>query len=338
MHEQAEKVEATLFLVASTREDLTLVLRELESKLMGGIWTNSATLEEATSLPAQIKPMSLLRTIVSALSLFDPDGRDNSSDANLRKSIRLTARIPTIIAAIERLRIGENPLPNDPSLSHAANFLYTMTGRVPNDLEAKAMDAALILQADHELNASTFAARVTISTLSDMYAAVTTGIGTLAGPLHGGANEAVMNMLIDIGSPAHIADYIHGLFAQKKKIMGFGHRVYKTDDPRAGVLRRMSQELGEAHGNTKWFEMSQQIEKIVLEEKKLHCNVDFYSASCLYSIGVPTDMFTPVFAASRVTGWTAHAMEQLSDNRIIRPRAEYEGKLDLKVKPIEERD
>jgi len=289
-------------------------------------------------LPPHANPMHLLRTAVSALALYDPDASDNSPDANLRKAIRLTARIPTIITSIERIRNGELPLKNNPELSHAANYLYTLKGAIPDDLSVRAMDVALILQADHEFNASTFTARVITSTLSDMYSAVVGAIGALAGPLHGGANERVMRMLIDIGDVSRAEDYVKGLLMQKQRVMGFGHRVYKTEDPRAKHLKRLSRELGERQGNLRWYLISEKVEEVMLREKGLYCNVDFYSASVQYMLGIPIDMFTPLFASSRIVGWTAHIMEQMADNRLIRPRAEYVGPRNLTWVPMEERE
>jgi len=289
-------------------------------------------------LPPRANPMHLLRTVVSALAVYDPDSSDNSPDANLRKAMRLTARIPTIITSIERIRSGDLPLKSKPELSHAANFLYTLTGTEPDELSVRAMDVALILQADHEFNASTFTARVITSTLSDMYSAVVGAIGALAGTLHGGANERVMRMLIDIGTPDRAEEYIKGLLIQKQRVMGFGHRVYKTDDPRAKHLKRLSRELGERQGNLRWYQISEKVEEIMRREKGLYCNVDFYSASVQYMLGIPIDMFTPLFASSRVVGWTAHIMEQMEDNRLIRPRAEYIGPRDLKWVPMEQRE
>lgn len=288
-------------------------------------------------LPPRADPMHLLRTVVSALALYDPDANDSSPDANLRKAIRLTARIPTIITSIERIRSGELPLKSNPELSHAANYLYTLQGTVPDSLNTKAMDVALILQADHEFNASTFTARVVTSTLSDIYSSVVGAIGALAGPLHGGANERVMRMLIEIGQPEHAEEYIKGLLMQKQRVMGFGHRVYKTADPRTKHLKRLSRELGERCGNLRWYLISEKVEEVMLREKGMYCNVDFYSASVQYMLGIPIDMFTPLFASSRVVGWTAHVMEQMADNRLIRPRAEYAGLRGLQWVPIEER-
>jgi citrate synthase len=290
-----------------------------------------------TMFPGKANPMAALRTAISAMSMYDPDSSDQSSDAIMRKAIRLTARIPTMIGVLERLRTGQQPLASRPDLGHAANYLYMLTGREPEEMQNRAMDLSLILQADHELNASTFAARVTVSTLSDIYAGVVSAIGTLAGPLHGGANEQVMRMLIEIDKLENTESYIKGLFAQKKRVMGFGHRVYKGADPRALVLKKWSQMLGEGYCNSKWWAMSEAIEEVVIKEKGIYPNVDFYNASVLYCLGIPLDMFTPVFASSRIVGWTAHIMEQFADNRLIRPRAIYTGPEGLEYAPIDER-
>jgi citrate synthase len=272
--------------------------------------------------------MDMLRTLTSALGQYDPEAADNSAQANFRKAIRLTAQISSIVATYGRLQAGGGPIQPDPALGHAANFLYMLTGERPTSLAARAFDIALVLHADHELNASTFAARVAAATLTDIYSAIVAAIGTLKGPLHGGANADVMRLLIDVGqdaTPERIDEAIRGRLARKVKIPGFGHRVYRTEDPRATHLRRMSKELGERAGNTRWFEMSQRIERLVTGEKKLYPNVDFYSASTYYTLGIPIDLFTPIFAVSRIAGWTAHVLEQYANNRLIRPRAEYIG-------------
>lgn len=277
------------------------------------------------SLPPTTPPMDALRTVTSALSLYDPDVKDNSMPANTRKAMRLTAQMATAVAVFDRLRNGKEVLAPNPRLSHAANFLYMLTGKMPDKTSEQALDIALVLHADHELNASTFAARVTASTLTDMHSAITSAIGTLKGPLHGGANEAVIRMLLEISDKQNAERYVRNALAQKKRIMGFGHRVYHTEDPRATHLRRMSRELGEKLNNPRWYEMSQTIEQVVKKEKGLNCNVDFYSASVYYLLDIPIDLFTPIFAVSRISGWTAHVLEQLGHNRLIRPRAEYMG-------------
>ena len=283
-------------------------------------------------------PMEVLRTSVSMLSMFDPEAEDMSPEANLRKAIRLTAQTGTIVAAWDRIRNGKEPLAPRTDLRYAANFAYMLNGQEPNDIVVRALDVALILHADHELNASTFAGRVTAATLSDIYSSVTSAIGALKGPLHGGANEAVMRMLLKVGEVSNVDAFVHDLFAKKVKISGFGHRVYHTEDPRATHLRRMSKELCERAGQAKWYEMSIRIEEIVKTEKKLNANVDFYSASTYHVIGMPIDLFTPVFAVSRMSGWTAHILEQYSNNRLIRPRAEYIGPAPtLKWVPVSQR-
>lgn len=276
--------------------------------------------------PKHALPMDVLRTMVSALSFFDPEEKSNTAEANLHKSLRLTSQIAMIVAAYDRIRKGLGLVEPDRSLSHAGNFLYMLNGEVPSDTATKALDIALILHADHELNASTFAARVTAATLSDMHSAITSAIGALKGPLHGGANEEVFKILEAIDSSgADPVEYIKGMLAQKKKIPGFGHRVYTTEDPRATHLRQMSRDLGYSSGQAKWFEASRKIEQYINQEKKLNANVDFYSASTYHTLGIDIDLFTPIFAVSRIGGWTAHVMEQLGDNRLIRPRAEYVG-------------
>jgi len=242
--------------------------------------------------------------------------------------VRLTAQLGSLVATYGRVNAGGAPIHPDPALGHAANFLYMLTGDRPNATAVRAFDIALTLHADHELNASTFAARVTAATLSDIHSAIVSGIGTLKGPLHGGANADVMRLLLEVGqdaTPERIESTIRAKLARKEKIPGFGHRVYNTEDPRATHLRKMSKELGERAGKPQWYAMSQQIEALVKAEKKLNPNVDFYSASTYYTLGIPIDLFTPIFAVSRVSGWTAHVLEQLANNRLIRPRAEYIG-------------
>jgi len=278
-----------------------------------------------TSLVPHLTPMDALRTVVSALAETDPDVRDMGPAANRRKAIRLTGQIATIVAAHHRIRESRPVIDPDPSLGHAEDFLRMLNGTRPTAEAAKAFDVALVLHADHELNASTFAARVTAATLADMHSAITSAIATLKGPLHGGANEAVIRMLTDIGSLERVDDALHGKLARKEKIMGFGHRVYHTEDPRATHLRAMSKALAESSGETRWYDMSRRIEKIMNEEKKLNSNVDFYSASVYYMLGIPPDLFTPIFAVSRISGWAAHVPEQYANNRLIRPRAEYIG-------------
>ena len=277
------------------------------------------------SFPKDANPMDAMRTAVSALAFYDPDRHAGDSEANLRKAYRLTGQIACIVAAIDQIRHGEDPVPPDATLKHAANFVYMLRGKKPSATAEKAMDVALILHADHELNASTFAGRVTAATLSDVHSAVTSAIGALKGPLHGGANIDVMRMLLEIGEVSRVAAWLQEALASKKKISGFGHRVYHTEDPRATHLRTMSKELCESSGNGKWFEMSRLIEQTMKHEKNINANVDFYSATVYYTLGIAVDLFTPIFAVSRISGWTAHILEQLGNNRLIRPRAEYLG-------------
>jgi len=288
--------------------------------------------------PPTATPMEVLRTAVSASSLFDREAEALSLAASRRKAIRVTAQLPTIMATYARLRNGQEPVPPRDDLGHAANYLYMQTGEVPDPENARALDVYYVLLVDHEMNASTFAARVTTGTLSDMTSAITSAIGTLKGPLHGGANQAAMKMLLEIGEPDGVESYIKQALAEKKRIMGFGHRVYKTEDPRTTVLRPLSEKLCQKVGAPKWYQMSRRIEDLMIQEKGINANVDFYSASVLYVLGIPPDLFTPMFACSRIVGWTAHVLEQLADNRLIRPRAEYVGSTDLKYVPIEQRD
>jgi len=277
-------------------------------------------------VPKHALPMDVCRTIVSALSFFDPEEKVNTKEANYNKALRLFSQTGMIVASYDRIRKGLPLIEPDRSLSYAGNFLLMLNGVRPSDTAVRALDTSLILTADHEWNASTFAARVTAATLSDMHSAVTSGIGALKGPLHGGANEAVMKLLDTIiERGADPVEYVKGMIAQKIKIPGFGHRVYTTEDPRATHLRQMSRDLGYSMGQPKWYDDSKAIEEYINSEKKLNANVDFYSASVYHMLGIDVDLFTPLFVMSRMAGWTAHVMEQLSDNRLIRPRAEYIG-------------
>jgi len=274
----------------------------------------------------QSAPMDVLRTAVSMLSLYDPQAKDMSPEANLEKAKKLMAQTSTIVTTFDRLRKGKPVVEGDPKLGFAANFLYCLNSAKPDEVMEKVFDLALILHADHELNASTFAARVTAATLSDIYSSVTSAIGALKGPLHGGANEDVIKMLLEAGSESAALEHIKYRLANKIKIPGFGHRVYRTVDPRATHLRDMSKELGERTGHADLYYTSKKIEVTIKEMKNLNANVDFYSASTYYSLGIPIDLFTPIFAVSRMSGWTAHILEQYNNNRLIRPRAEYTGK------------
>ncbi|WP_079908408.1 citrate synthase [Paenibacillus sp. 32352] len=298
----------------------------------------SQVIEQIKLYPKDTNSMAALRSAVSSLALYDKEANDMSQEANLRKAIKLQAQIPTIIAAFARIREGKEPIaPKSDATSVAQNFLYMLIGKEPDKVAVEALDKALVLHADHELNASTFAARVTVATLSDIYSGVTSAIGALKGPLHGGANEAVMAMLEEVGSFENVESYINNKLENKEKIMGFGHRVYKNGDPRAKHLQKMSQELGKITGNMNWYNMSIKIEEMVTGQKGLKPNVDFYSASVYTSLEIPRDLFTPIFAISRTSGWTAHILEQYENNRLIRPRAEYTGLSNQKYIPIENR-
>jgi citrate synthase len=315
-------------------------LGDLASQLAAARSLPEPILRLIRALPP-VTGMDALRTITSALAHYDPDAEDQSPPANYRKAVRLTGQLASVVATWGRLAAGRGAVAPDPAMGHAANFLYMLTGERPNSLATRAFDIALILHADHELNASTFAGRVAAATLTDIHSAVIAAIGTLKGPLHGGANADVMRMLLDLGqdaSPARVEEFVRAKLARKEKIPGFGHRVYRTEDPRATHLRRMSRELGERAGNSRWFDMSQQIERLVTGEKKLYPNVDFYSASTYYTLGIPIDLFTPIFAVSRISGWNAHILEQYAHNRLIRPRTEYIGaEYPQRFVPIEER-
>jgi citrate synthase len=288
-------------------------------------------------LPKDTPPMHALRTGVSALGCFDSSCDDDSHHAQRRKALRLIAQIPVVTAYFHRLRQGQQPVHPDPTLGEAANFLYMINGEKPSKEAESTLDLCYVLHADHGMNASTFSARVTIATLSDMYSAITTAIGTLKGPLHGGANEGVIKMLKEIGDLDKVDSYIEEALANKRKIMGMGHRIYKVLDPRAPHLKRMAQVLSAKLGDATWIQMSERIAEIMLKKKNLNANVDFYSATVYYSLGIPTDLFTPVFAIARTSGWTAHVLEQLADNRLIRPQSVYTGTVGLKLVPLEDR-
>jgi len=328
IHELAENstFEETTYLLWNGILPNELALREFQSQLALARSIDQRIVDMLRSFPTTATPMEVLRTTVSALSFYDADEKDNSHDANVRKSYNLTAQISMIVAIYDRLRKGLEIIPPDRSLSHAANFLWMLNGEKPSETATRTLDIALILHADHELNASTFAARVIAATLSDVHSAITGAIGALKGPLHGGANEAVMRLLYSIDKAgADPVEYVKNMLAARQKISGFGHRVYKTEDPRATHLRRMSEQLGKDSGDPKWFNMSRAIELYINQDKKLNANVDFYSASTYATLGIDIDLYTPIFAVSRIAGWTAHVIEQLDDNRLIRPRAEYIG-------------
>jgi len=331
--------EETCFLLWFGRLPQRNELKELRERLAEERKLDNSILNLLRVAPKHALPMDVLRTAVSALSFYDPEFQKNDHDANVHKAIRLTSQIAMIVAAYDRIRKGKDVVEPDRNLSHAANFLLLLNGEAPSHTAERALDIALILHADHELNASTFAARVTAATLSDMHSAITSAIGTLKGPLHGGANEAVFHILMAIDRDgADPVEFVKGMLAQKKKIPGFGHRVYHTEDPRATHLRKMSRDLGQSSGEPKWFDFSNKIEGYVKGEKKLNANVDFYSASTYHTLGIDVDLFTPVFAVSRISGWSAHVIEQLDDNRLIRPRADYLGPIyPAKYVPIDKR-
>jgi citrate synthase len=339
IHDLAEHstFEETVYLLwhgrLPKREELDALRKELAA--------NRRLPEEVVALmrsfPTDAEPMDALRTAVSALAFYDPGARDLSREGALRTATRLTAQFPVVVAAFERLRKGQEPFEPRADFNIATNFLYMLKGEEPEEREARIFDACLILHADHELNASTFTARVIAGTLADMYGAVTGAIAALSGPLHGGANTNVMKMLLEIGEPARAEEWLREALASKKKIMGFGHRVYKTEDPRSVWLRRFSRELAEAKGETRWIEILERLRELMFAEKKLYPNVDYYSGSAYYMMGIPLDLFTPIFAVSRISGWTGHVLEQYANNRLIRPRAEYIGPRGVPYVPIDER-
>src|SRR5437868_4150915 len=339
IHDLAEHstFEETVYLLWHGRLPKRDELDALKQELSANTRLPEEVVELMRSFPAGAEPMDALRTAVSALAFYDPGARDLSRDGALRTATRLTAQLPVVVATFERLRNGKELVESRADLNIAGNFLYMLKGEEPAQSEARIFDQCLILHADHELNASTFTARVIAGTLADMYGAVTGAIAALSGPLHGGANTNVMKMLLEIGSPERAEDWLRDALANKKKIMGFGHRVYKTEDPRSVWLRRFSKEMGEAAGETRWFEILERLRDLMMREKKLYPNVDYYSGSAYYQMGVPLDLFTPIFAVSRISGWTAHILEQYANNRLIRPRAEYTGPRDVPYVPIDER-
>jgi len=304
----------------------------------------AGALDVLKKIPATAQPMAMLRTMVSVLAHFDPDAAasaaasDNSRDANVLKAIRITAQIPALVAAFHRLRSGQTPLRPRDDLDFAGNYLYLLQGSAPAPDVARALDVVFILHADHEFNASTFSGRVTAATLSDMHSAVVSAVGTLKGPLHGGANEEVMRLLERIGSIDRVEPVIMEMLAAKKKVPGFGHRVYRTEDPRAGFLRLMSQQLGERAGEPLWYQLTRKVEEITTSQRRIFPNVDLYSSSVYRAMGIPVDLYTTTFAVSRIAGWSAHVLEQYGDNRLIRPMAEYTGPLDRVYVPLDRRD
>ncbi len=341
IHELADhsNFEETCYLLWYGRLPHSNELNDLRERLAEERKLDPAIIDFLRKAPRTALPMDVLRTAVSALAFYDADERKNDHEANVRKAIRLTSQIAMIVAAYDRIRKDKPVVEADRSLSHAANFLLQLNGIKPSSTAERALDIALILHADHELNASTFAARVTAATLSDMHSAITSAIGALKGPLHGGANEAVFRILETIArEKSDPVEYVRKMLADKKKVPGFGHRVYHTEDPRATHLRAMSRDLGKASKQPQWYDMSEKIEQFVKLEKKLNANVDFYSASTYHTLGIDEDLFTPVFAVSRISGWAAHVIEQLDDNRLIRPRADYQGpEYPNRYVPIEKR-
>ena len=340
IHDLAEHAtfEEVCFLLWNGRLPTRAELGDLQSQFAVERPLPDGMLRAIRSLPPG-NAMDAVRTLTSMLSRFDPEAGETSPTARYRQAVRLSAWLGSVVATYGRLLSGGGAIEPDPALGHAANFLLMLNGVRPSAVEARALDIAFILHADHELNASTFAARVTAATLSDLYSAVVAGVGALKGPLHGGANADVMEMLLALGDDAdnqRVDQFIHEKLDGKQKVPGFGHRVYRTEDPRATHLRQMSREVGERTGNTRWYEISRQIERIMKTEKQIDANVDFYSASTYYMLGIPVSLFTPIFAVSRVSGWTAHALEQYSNNRLIRPRAEYTGP--VYPKPFVHRD
>lgn len=339
IHELAGNVtfEEVVHLLHENRLPSRGELEQLRKTLASQRALPGKAMDVLRALPASAGPMHAVRTGISALGCFDPEVEDTSLEAQKRKALRLIAQIPIVTAAYHRLRQGKPVLESDPALGEAANFLYLVDGEKPSREKEETLDLCYVLHADHGMNASTFSARVTIATLSDIYSAITTAIGTLKGPLHGGANEGVIKMLLEIGTPDKVDAYVENALANKQKIMGIGHRIYKTLDPRAPHLRKMAQKLSSKLGEAKWIEMSDRIAELMAQRKSLNANVDFYSATVYYSLGIPTDLFTPIFAIARTAGWTAHVLEQLSDNRLIRPQSNYTGPVGLKVTPIDRR-
>jgi citrate synthase len=339
IHELAQhsSFEEVVFLLWHGRLPKRAELEELRGELGRCYGLPAEILDLMRRFPADAEPMDILRTTVSALDFYDRTARDQSREGSLRTAARLTAQLPTIVAAIGRLREGKEPVAPKPELNIATNFFYMLRGEMPSAEDARLFDVCLILHADHELNASTFTARVVAATLADIYGAVTAAIAALSGPLHGGANTNVMKTLLEIGSVENAEGYIKEALNKKTKIMGFGHAVYRTEDPRATHLRRFSKEVGERGGDTKWYEISRKVEEVVMREKGLYPNVDFYSASTYYMMGIPLELYTPIFAVSRISGWTGHILEQYANNKIIRPRAEYTGPRNVAYVPVDQR-
>lgn len=339
IHDLAEHAtfEEVIYLLWNGRLPKQAELDEHVARLRANYEAPAEVISLMKQYPKGSDPMDVLRTAVSSLDLYDPNGQGTDRESAVGASVRITGQIGTIAAAWDRIRNGKEVVAPDKELSIAENFLYMLRGEKADADEARMFDIALILHADHELNASTFTTRVVAGTLADVYGAVTAGIAALSGPLHGGANTNVMKMLIEIDDPAKIDEWVDNALAQKKKIMGIGHAVYKTEDPRATWLRKFSKQMADKTGVSKWYEMSQRIEQLMHEKKGMYPNVDFYSASTYYLMGIALDMYTPIFAVSRISGWTGHILEQYGNNKLIRPRAEYIGARDQKYVPIGER-
>ena len=329
--------EEVIFLLWNGRLPKRAELDELKRNIAASYELSPELLTLMRQFQKDAEPMDTLRTAVSALAFYDPNSRDISRENAIKTATRLVGQFPTIVATLERLRNGQEPIAPKPDESIATNFLYMLKCEMPSPEDAHIFDVGLILQADHELNASTFTSRVVAGTLADMYGAVTAAIAALSGPLHGGANTNVMKMLLEIGDMENVEPYVKNALAQKKKIMGIGHAVYKTEDPRATNFRRFSKQMAERTGESKWYEMSLKIEEMMLREKGMYPNVDFFSASTFYMMGIPLELYTPIFAVSRISGWTGHILEQYANNKLIRPRAEYVGPRDVPYVPIDER-
>jgi len=332
--------EETVYLLINgwlpTRKQLDEFTKRIESYRT----LDQPILEQIRSFPTQADPMDVLRTTVSSLGLYDPHPLTDDTEARIDKALHILAKAPTIVTSFDRLRNGKQPIPPKPGLHHAADFLYMLTGKEPETYDAHVMDVALILHAEHEMNASTFACTVTASTLADMYSIITSGIGTLRGPLHGGANEEALRTVMEVGDPSKAEDYVADALAHKRRIMGFGHRVYKTWDPRYLILKELGRELATRKGETKLFDTAVAIEMSArkhLEGSPIFPNVDSYSGVVFHTLGIPTDLFTPIFVMSRISGWIAHSIEYLQVNRLIRPKTLYVGKTGLGYVPFESR-
>jgi len=339
IHELAKSstFEEVAFLLWNKRLPRRSELDELKRAIGEAYAVPKPIIDLLRQIPREADPIDVLRTAVSALEFYDPEARNISREVSFKTSIKLTAQFPTLVAAADRIRRGLDPVEPLPDENIATNFLYMLKGEKPSEYDAHVFDVCLVLHADHELNASTFTARVVAGTLANIYASVTAAIGALSGPLHGGANTNVMKTLLEIGDIKNLESFIKQALVAKRKIMGFGHAVYRTEDPRATHLRQFSKEMGERAGDTKWYEMSRKLEEVMMREKGLYPNVDFFSASTYYVMGIPLDLYTPIFAISRITGWTAHILEQYADNKLIRPRAEYVGPRNLRYVAIDKR-